>query len=343
MGYSQFFVVWNEKVDSDVHKNEVYFLYESIGEKGWVYMKKQYLSIDVGGTFMKIALVDRSGSVVERDKLSTPMEKDLFLQAVDQIVETYKDRVRAVCMSVPGKVDTKTGTVYFGGSLPFLHEVSLKEHVESTFHIPTSVMNDGKAAAMAELWNGQLKDVENGIVMILGTGVGGGIIANGQLLQGSHFQAGELSYMISESSSQAVLEFERLYGSTGSAVGMVERIGTALGLANPKDGLAVFEYINQKEEVAYRLFQTYCLTIAKLIYNVQTVVDAQRVLIGGGISAQPIVLEEIRRQYEELRVSHPFVELSITPPEFENCRFGTDANNLGAVYQYLVSVEENQK
>lgn len=97
-------------------------------------------------------------------------------------------------MAVPGKVDHHDETIYGGGALQFLDQVNLPAALQLA--VPVSVENDGKAAALAELWLGNLKNVQNGAAVVLGTGVGGGLILNGQLYAGSHFQAGELSFMV---------------------------------------------------------------------------------------------------------------------------------------------------
>lgn len=97
-------------------------------------------------------------------------------------------------MAVPGKVDHHDETIYGGGALQFLDQVNLPAALQLA--VPVSVENDGKAAALAELWLGNLKNVQNGAAVVLGTGVGGGLILNSQLYAGSHFQAGELSFMV---------------------------------------------------------------------------------------------------------------------------------------------------
>jgi len=99
-----------------------------------------------------------------------------------------------LAFAVPGKVDHHDETIYGGGALQFLDQVNLPAALQLA--VPVSVENDGKAAALAELWLGNLKNVQNGAAVVLGTGVDGGLILNGQLYAGSHFQAGELSFMV---------------------------------------------------------------------------------------------------------------------------------------------------
>ncbi len=141
---------------------------------------------------------------------------------------------------------------------------------------------------------------------------------------------------------QSEFKVDTLYGLIGSAVQMIKRIATALELEDKKDGLAVFEYINKKDDRIYPIFQDYCRNIAYLIYNMQAVVDVERYVIGGGISAQAIVVSEIKHQYQQLATANDLLSFMHTPPEIQPCRFRNEANLLGALYQFLISVEAKQ-
>ncbi|MBK0347122.1 ROK family protein [Aerococcaceae bacterium zg-ZJ1578] len=295
---------------------------------------KDYLSIDIGGTQIKYAIINQQGQLSEKSKQMTPDNLTDFLTVIDSIVEKYHARVSGIAISCPGKVDSKDGVIYFGGSLPFLHELNLPNHIQSKFDLLATVINDAKAAALAELWQGNLKGIQNGLAMILGTGVGGGIICDGALLQGQHFQAGELSFMTIPSE---IFSPQNLTGVYGSAVRMIEKIATVLEIEDTRNGVAVFEAINKKDSRIYPIFENYCLHIAYLVYNVQAVIDMERVVIGGGISAQPIVLEEIKRQYNKILNQLEFIKPMITPVDIQLCAMGNDANLLGALYQLLVS------
>lgn len=90
----------------------------------------------------------------------------------------------------------KEGVIYHGGLLRFFHGFRVKETLQAKYHFPVAAHNDGKAAALAELATGHLKGVTNGAALVLGSGLGGGIIINGKLFQGSHFQAGELTFLL---------------------------------------------------------------------------------------------------------------------------------------------------
>lgn len=297
-----------------------------------------YLAIDIGGTFIKYGLVDHSGNIKECNKVKTPDQWEPFLDQLIELVEENILLIKGVGISCPGKIDTQTGTISFGGSLPFLHGKMIKQILENRFTIPCSIINDGKAAALAELWLGELRDVRNGAAIVLGTGIGGGLILNGELFEGSNFLAGELSLLLR---SPDEIETEALMGMTGSAVGLVRKSAKLLGIADETDGIAVFEELKTNvHSTVYNLFSDYCREIAAIIFNLQATLDLETVVIGGGISIQPVVVEEIRRQYLEMRLAIPvydamFDELKITP-----CYFRNEANLLGAIFNLILQKEK---
>jgi predicted NBD/HSP70 family sugar kinase len=305
--------------------------------EGGTGMKKNYLSIDIGGTNIKLALIDHSGEIQSKKQVRTPHEYGEFIAVLEREIELVKDDIRGIAFCCPGKVNTETGTISFGGALPFLDGVSFIDEFYPKFQVPISVVNDGKAAALSELWLGNLKGIENGLALVLGTGIGGGLILDGKLYQGKHFQAGELSFMMKQSDK---VSFDDMYGRTGSAVGFVKKVNQELGTEDLTDGAAAFEAINQKDPIVYPIFEVYAREIAYMICNIQSILDLEKIVIGGGISAQAIVTEEIRRQYRAIRAGLPFVANTLTEVEIDSCRFLNDANLLGALYQLLLNADE---
>lgn len=299
-------------------------------------MSLDYLAIDIGGTNLKYGIVDRAGNLIEKHTKPTHLtDLDGFVAQLKGIVTEYRDRVKGLGISVPGKVDQKAGgTIHGGGVLQFLDQVNLPELLD--LDIPVSVENDGKSAALAELWLGTLNGVKDGAALVLGTGVGGGLIINGELYTGGHFQAGEVG-LVSNSTSMTT---DSLVGRIGSAVLMVERVATALKLPNKHDGLAVFEAINAHDPVAWPIFQSYAEEIGLMIHNIQAIMDLDRIVIGGGISEQPIVIETINEAYQKIFNAHFAVRATLTPPEILPSRFKNDANLYGAVYRLLLEVNQ---
>lgn len=296
-----------------------------------------YLGIDIGGTYIKYSVIDRSGSLQKVEKIKTPHNLSDFLEVMYAIIDPVMFRIKGIGISLPGKIDMENGIVYFGGALTFLHNVSLKALIEEKYAIPCALSNDGKAAALAEWWIGHLKDIQNGAAIVLGTGIGCGLILNHQLYQGSHFQAGELSFLHDTSGKSSVNE---MMGMKGSAVNFVQTGANILGLAHP-DGPYVFEAIQSTEnEELNQYFSEYCQSIARLISNLQVTLDLSKIVIGGGISSQPILIEEINIQYQKYRHTIPILASTFPTIEIAACRFKNEANLLGAIYGLLLQIEK---
>lgn len=295
-------------------------------------MRKNYLSIDVGGTDIKYGILDRAGNLIEHAKVATPKTgRGPFLETIDKIVKKYVDEVRGVAFSIPGTVIPETGEIKIGGALPYLDGVNLVKHIHQEIDpdVYVAVENDGKAAALAELWLGNLRNEKNCAAIVLGTGVGGGIIIDGKLYRGMHYQAGEFSFVPFKNGKEK-------YGVVGSAVRMINKIAKHYNIANINDGVAVFEKVNQRDKYAYKVFQKYCWRIANMILSIQAVLDLERYVIGGGISAQPIVADTIRAEYEKLLKKVDLADVRC--PAIIKAYFENNANLYGAVYNLLLQV-----
>ncbi|WP_423216590.1 ROK family protein [Streptococcus equinus] len=293
-----------------------------------------FLSFDVGGTRIKYALITDKREIIEKNSTHTPDNGQEFWQVIDGIIEQYKTTIDGIAFSVPGRVDTQKGIIHIGGALTYLKDIHLKDRIREKFGLPSAVVNDAKAAALAEVWQGSLKGVRDGAVIVLGTGVGGGLILDGKLRNGSHFQAGELSFLALNLRDKG---FKRTSGCLGSAVRMISAVNKAIGNADEKDGKQAFVAINGKNSKALAIFEDYCRTIAQIILNVHTTLDLECFAIGGGISSQPILVDEINRQYDLLLDEDDVTKHVLTRPKIVPTTFKNDANLLGALYQLLHS------
>lgn len=296
-------------------------------------MKKNYLSIDIGGTNVKYAELDNAGNIIEQGKIKTAHKKDQFLKNIDQIVEKYvKKGVKGLAFCAPGKI-THT-KIHFGGALPFLDGIDFAERYKK-YDIPIAVINDGKASVLAENWLGSLKNMQNCASITLGTGVGGGIIVNGQLLNGAHFQAGELSFLQLNMKEPG---FDGFAGGYASAVQMIKNVNEAIENDDETDGLAAFEAINNGNKKAKKIFDEYCKRIAAIIIDIQAVVDLDAITIGGGISAQPIVVQGINQAYDQVLADNKLIRKTFTRPKILEAKFKNGANLYGALYNLFIHV-----
>ena len=161
---------------------------------------KQYLLIDIGGTFIKYSLTDAHAQKVSGGKVPTPLTgMDDLLAAIEGFAAPWKGQFEGCAVSMPGRIDTKRGIAHTGGILSgFMWEQPFAALLEQQLGVPVTIANDGKCAAAAEAWTGSLAGVDNGLVLVLGTGIGGGIILNGKVYMGSHSAAGEVSNLVTE-------------------------------------------------------------------------------------------------------------------------------------------------
>ena len=168
-------------------------------------MKPYTIGVDVGGTNIKLGLVDRSGAIAARAFLDTKSFygskkklTDVIIGAVRDLIEekrlASKD-ILGIGLGLPGPIDSKRGIVNFLPNIPGWKNVPLKSIVQKKLHIPTVVDNDVNLITLGEWKFGAGKNYKNLMCMTLGTGVGGGLILNGALYRGEGFVAGELGHM----------------------------------------------------------------------------------------------------------------------------------------------------
>ncbi|MBM5597654.1 ROK family protein [Listeria seeligeri] len=291
-----------------------------------------YFVYDIGGTFIKFALMENNGNIKMKDKFPTTAKsaEELVAQMVEKFLP-YKQAIKGIAVSCPGVVDSEKGVIYQGGSLLFMHEKNLAEMLARECHVPVVLQNDAKSAALAELWLGVAKDVHSAAILTLGSGVGGGIIMDGKLQSGYHLMAGEVSYMESDFDTERLRgEF---FGRTGSAVELIKRIATKKNLTDKKDGEQVFALIAHGDEEANAIFNDYIYGLAIQILNIQYLIDPEIIAIGGGISAQPIVVERLNEAVAQIKAANPF---HAAKPNIVTCRFQNDANLYGALYNFFI-------
>ena len=167
-------------------------------------MRSNRIGIDVGGTNVKLALVDDKGNITYSNSVPTRAEMGYeytvnnIKQAIrDLLVETKlstKD-IEGIGFGFPGQVDYKSGVVRLAPNIPGWVDVPIAKLIEDEFKIPTRVDNDVRCAALGELNYGAGKGCENLICITVGTGIGSGLIINGKLVRGASNAAGEIGHI----------------------------------------------------------------------------------------------------------------------------------------------------
>lgn len=311
---------------------------------------KQYLVLDLGGTFIKYALMSGDGTFLKQGKKQSPLSSmDDLLEAIRSIGQEFHGQYEGAAVSMPGRIDTKKGIAHTGGSFRFIKDAPVGKDFEQVLGVPVTAANDGKCAASAEAWRGALSDVDNGAVLVLGTGIGGGIVLNKKVWMGNTFGAGELSMfpadfgLLSHGVSYADhTNIEAVWTSYASTSGLLRLYARRKGLPEQNhglDGFGFFKAYDAGELQAAEAFEKFGQYTAAGIYGVQAVLDLQRFAVGGGISARPEVAEKIRQC-----VDRQFELIPFTPfgkPEIVSCKYGNDANLIGALSFHLERVGDH--
>lgn len=299
----------------------------------------RFLVIDVGGSAIKFALMDASTAILEKDEVPTPLTGlEDYLQTLESIYRWYEGRVKGIAMSAPGAIDSDRGYFYTGGYLQeFIHDINLQELLEARCGVPVRIENDAKCAALAEAWMGSLKDCRDGVVIVLGTGVGGGIIKDGRVHKGRNFTAGELSFLIVGDD----LADDRSYMSNlGGTVGLKTLAAKAMD-ADPEtlNGRMIFERANAGDQAVIEAIDAFTKPLARLIYNIQIFYDPEKIAIGGGISRQPLLLDLIRKNLEHIYDNMIYPVVMGQKADLVTCRYLNDSNLIGALRHFLTSME----
>ena len=237
---------------------------------------KEYFGIDVGGTAVKWAVLGEDFSIRERGSLPTDFATaDEAVEALTGLIEPYRDRVSAVGVSAPGGIyeDDADGTIHRGGALTYMDGCPLGKLLRERFDMPVAVNNDGKCCALGEYAAGALRGCRTGVVLAIGTGIGGGIVIDGRVLRGAHGFAGEFSFLRNDVTQPA--SGDRMFSSTGGwralrDLAVAEKDLPADGTV---DGRRVFEWVEAGDEAAQRALDRYACTFDAMLVNLQAVLD----------------------------------------------------------------------
>lgn len=163
-----------------------------------------YLSVDVGGTKIQASLVEETGTILGRQRDSTPRGggPEQAVVAVERIIEKLlKEKglspgdLTAMGLAIPGVVDPDEGRIVFTANMA-LTGVEISAHLESRFHIPVALGNDCNLGALGEAWLGSARRARSAVAILVGTGIGGGMVRKGKLWRGARESALEIGHTI---------------------------------------------------------------------------------------------------------------------------------------------------
>lgn len=152
-----------------------------------------FIGFDVGGTHIKHGVIDENGNELTSGEFDTPDDKQSFKEQWKAVVDACRKEheIVAIGVSFPGHINTHTGQAAKAGALDYLDDVNLCELFAELTDLPVTAENDANCAALGERWRGAGRDYESFVCITIGTGIGGGIVMDGELYRGSHYRAGE--------------------------------------------------------------------------------------------------------------------------------------------------------
>ncbi|HEL1545548.1 TPA: ROK family glucokinase [Streptococcus suis] len=313
-------------------------------------MAKKIIGIDLGGTSVKLAILTTEGEIQEKWSIKTNILDEGshivpdIIDSIKQRFETHgltKDDFLGVGMGSPGVVDSEAGTVIGAYNLNWKTLQLVKDQFETALGLPFFIDNDANVAALGEQWVGAGNNNPNVVFMTLGTGVGGGVIAAGNLIRGVKGAGGELGHI--------TVDFDEPFACTCGKKGCLETVASATGIVNLSRRYAdqyagdaklkqmiddgqdvtakdVFDLAKEGDDLALIVYRHFSEYLGVACANIAAVLNPAYIVLGGGVSAAgEFLLDGVRKIFAEN--SFPQIKEST---QIVLATRGNDAGVLGA-------------
>ena len=299
------------------------------------------IGIDVGGTNVKIALVDGEGKIIYSNSVPTYAQMG-YEYTVNNIKQAIKDLmketnteskdIQGIGFDFPGQVDCKTGVVKNAPNIPGWVNVPIAQMIEEEFNIPTRIDNDVRCAALGELNFGAGRGCENFVCITVGTGIGSGLVINGKVVRGAANAAGELGHIklqmedgpLCGCGDSGCLE---AFASGPSIVAMAQEYlkgGKSAKFRELAGDGEITPYIVAKaaeagDPVAKRIFEKMGYYIGMGLTSVINLLNPEKIIIGGGVAeCGELLLDPIRRTINDRAMKVQREAVEIVPAELGN-------------------------
>ena len=297
-------------------------------------------AVDLGGTHLRVALVDDTGRILKQHKQDTPKgdSAEDIIDALVSVAERWGCNelpVVAVSIMVPGAVDCAKAVVVQAPNLPSLVKFPLKTELEKRLGWPVYLENDANAAVVGEMWQGAARGCHDVVSVTLGTGVGGGVILNGKLWRGSHGSGGEIGHTTVDPFSGLKCKCGNtgcleLFASATAIVRMTREMLSSFPETSLKsDELTaerVYDAGKQGDELALAVFNRFGMYLGIGLANLINLIDPQIIVLTGGVvNGWDLFAGEMYRQVEERAFRTTAQQVKIAKAE---C--GDNAGLLGA-------------
>lgn len=295
--------------------------------------------VDLGGTNLRLALADMSGTMIARGSSSTVGLRGpeavvhLVCTGVKSMlreVAAPPDALRSIAIGVPGITDVDNGIVIAASYLMGWKDVPLRALVEKELKVPVFVDNDVNMAAMGEQWSGSAKDARDFVFFAIGTGIGAGIVINGKLHRGSSWTAGEIGYMLVPGAAEIPAKsdepgaLERMIGGEGIKT-QWQKLASVEEPALHKEFNAteIFDRAVEGNTRAKALLHQSATMLAQAIYNISLVLNCPLFVLGGTVGLHSALCDAAQKMLDQWIVSGS--------PRLVRSSLGKDAQLLGSI------------
>lgn len=293
--------------------------------------QQHYLALDIGGSAVKYAIMTQNADILIKGSYPSPTTSinEFWQQFEQHLLPLAKDYdIDGVAISAPGSVDCDSSVIYGHSALRYLHGPNFREYIQQHYQLDCEIENDANCAALAELWHADKN--EDFCLLVIGSGVGGSMVINGQVHHGKHLHGAEFGYMFvgaDEAGKPVTLSH------CASTRTLILNSAKVLGLKEHQlNGKKVFELAESGDERIQAVIDKWYQMLAYGIYNVQYCADPDRITLGGAISSRPDLIARVEEKLDQIFIENPF---SSVRPKLSVCQAGNDANLIGALFHYL--------
>ena len=307
------------------------------------------VGVDIGGSNLRIALADADGKVVGRWSTSTKATSsaEMVIAQIEEGVDVLlgqatasRRSLRSIAVGAPGVTDSRSGIVLATSFLRGWKNVPLQRLLEGAFGVPAAIENDVRIGALGEHWIGAARGMDDFVFLALGTGIAAGIFANGKLIHGANFTAGEVGYMYVPGTTEEPAKtaepgaLESMLGGDGIRQEW-DRLCSPEQKLQKLRATQIFDLARTGDSVAGSVLDRSAQLLAYTVYNIALVLNTQYVVLGGGVGVSLPLRDATERILS--RYSEP------VSPKLVISTLGTDAQILGSIRLALSIAETRGK
>lgn len=314
-------------------------------------MEKWLMGVDLGGTTTKLAIISKYGEIFHKWEIPTDIsEKGKYIttniaKTIDEKLEELgmvKSQLLGIGMGAPGPVDGSNGSIYEAINLGWVN-YPLKDLLEVETSLPAVVENDANLAALGEMWKGAGNGAKDLIAVTLGTGVGGGVIANGMLVQGASGAAGEIGHItvVPEGGAPCNCGKSGCLETVASATGIVRLANEALSTdeghsilqqkinaGEPLSSRLLFACAAEGDSLSNEVINKVSFYLGMALSHTANTLNPEKIVIGGGVSrAGEQLAAPVREAFERFAFKRVSKSTSISI-----ATLGNDAGVIGAAW-----------